>query len=358
MALGYCYAVGRLTYKDAGVDIDAGDAVAAKAGQVARSTPGQARVVGGVGGFAALVRPDFSGMKDPLLVFSTDGVGTKLTLARSYGRLDTLGIDLVAMCSNDILCTGARGLAFLDYYATGALDPAEAGALLDGIGEGCRRAGVPLVGGETAELPGLYAQGDFDMAGFMSGVVDRDKVLGPHFVQPGDVLIGIQSAGVHSNGFSLVNRLIALRNLDLDRVYEGFDRPLGEVLLMPTAIYNQPVETVMDDGAVHAMAHITGGGIAGNLIRVLPAGMGARVRLDRIPESLLWPFIQGKDIEDQEMRRVFNLGVGMILIVDPQAADRIVERLGNAMKRHDFLDTLGVFLLGEVVQGEHVVEVL
>jgi len=350
--------VKRLNYKDAGVDIQKGDKVALHARDVAVSTPHQDTVISGIGGFAALVQPRFSGMQDPALVFSTDGVGTKLLMARQYGLMQGLGIDLVAMCANDILCSGGRGIAFLDYYATGGLDPAQAGLLLDGIGEGCRQADVPLIGGETAELPGLYPTGDFDLAGFMAGVVDRKAMTGPANVRAGDILLGIQSTGPHSNGYSLIRRIVQIRNLDPAHVYEGFDVPLAEVLLRPTAIYSMPVFEVVQTGGVHAMAHITGGGLAGNLIRSLPAGLCARIKRSSIPKAPVWDFLQGPDIDDAEMWRVFNMGVGLVLVVDAAHADRIAENLRSLMQKHAFLQGLDVLVLGEVNKGERSVEVV
>ncbi len=340
-----------MDYKNAGVDIDAGEQVARIAARVSAKTPGRDTIVSGIGGFAALVSPEPDSAS--LLVFSTDGVGTKLLLARQYGMMQDLGIDLVAMCANDVLCTGARGIAFLDYYATGALDLDEADVLLQGIAEGCRRADVPLVGGETAELPGLYTGRDFDLAGFMAGIVQRDAVLGPDLVKPGDVLIGIRSTGPHSNGYSLIRKVIERRSLDLGHVYEGLDRPLGEALLAPTAIYSRPVWQLHREhpGMVHAAAHITGGGLAGNLQRVLPRDVHAMVDRSAIPENPLWDLLQGNDITDAEMRRVFNMGVGMVLIVAAGLADKARELLQGLMAEQEFLHGLDVFVMGEVRSG-------
>ena len=350
--------MGRLNYKDSGVDIQEGDRVAMRARDVAASTPRQNTVIGGIGGFAGLVRPDFADMSDPVLVFSTDGVGTKLLMARQYGLMQGLGIDLVAMCANDILCTGGRGIAFLDYYATGGLDAKEAGILLDGIGEGCRQADTPLVGGETAELPGLYARGDFDLAGFMAGIVDRETMTGPANVREGDVLIGVQSTGPHSNGYSLIRRIVEARKFDLGHVYEDFDRPLGEVLLQPTAIYSIPVFDLVQKGGVHAMAHITGGGLAGNLVRVLPQGLRANIEKAAIPRSAIWNLLQGPDIDEAEMWRVFNMGVGLVLAVDAGRADELTQELRDLLKKQDFLCDLDIFTLGKIATGERAVEVV
>lgn len=340
------------------MDIQEGDRVADHARTVAWSTPRQNTVIRGIGGFAALVRPDFGDMQDPILVFSTDGVGTKLLMARKYGMMQGIGIDLVAMCANDVLCTGGRGIAFLDYYATGGLDAKDTAILLDGIGEGCYRADVPLVGGETAELPGLYAGGDFDLAGFMAGVVDRKAMTGPEHVRAGDVILGIQSTGPHSNGYSLVRKAVETRNLDLNHIYEGFDAPLCEVLLRPTAIYSMPVFDLVRTGGVHAMAHITGGGLAGNLVRVLPLGLRTSIKKSSIPQSAVWGLIQGADIDDDEMWKVFNMGVGLVLVVDAGQADSLVKELRNLLKKHEFLQGLDVLTLGQIHAGERSVEVV
>jgi len=318
----------KLTYRDAGVDIEAGDAFAAAVGRVAGATHSP-EVISGVGGFAAAVAPDMAGMERPLLISGTDGVGTKLKIAFATGIHDTVGIDLVAMCVNDVLTTGARPLFFLDYLATGLLKPEHAIKVVEGVAEGCRRAGCALVGGETAELPGFYADGEYDLAGFAVGLVDEPRKVDGKHCRPGDILIGLPSSGLHSNGFSLARRVVRDRGLDLGKVYQGFDRPLGEVLLTPTAIYVKPVLDLTEAVAVKAMAHITGGGLAGNVARVLPDDVHPIIIRSSIPENPVFDFLQGDAIDAAEMWRVFNMGVGFVLAVDAADADRAMEMLAG-----------------------------
>ncbi|HNU69310.1 MAG TPA: phosphoribosylformylglycinamidine cyclo-ligase [Myxococcota bacterium] len=320
----------KLTYKQAGVDIDAGDEFASAIGRMVKSTI-TPEVVSGVGGFAAAVAPNMLGMKRPLLISGTDGVGTKLKLAFMTGIHNTIGIDLVAMCVNDVLTTGARPLFFLDYFASGHLEQKVSLQVIEGIVEGCRQAGCSLVGGETAELPGFYAAGEYDLAGFSVGIVDEPDLVDGRTCKPGDVLIGLPSSGVHSNGYSLVRHIIDTRKLDIHHVYEGFTRTLGEVLLTPTYIYADAVNALMAGPKPKAMAHITGGGIVGNLPRVFPQGVGAEVWMSEVPESPVFQFLQGKgtgySVEDDEMMRVFNMGVGLIIVMAPEKADAAIEAL-------------------------------
>lgn len=318
-----------LTYKDAGVDVKAGDAFAEAVGRMVRGTHSP-EVVSGVGGFAAAVAPDLTGMESPLLISGTDGVGTKLKLAFNTGIHNTVGIDLVAMCVNDVLTTGARPLFFLDYFATGRLEPEDALKVVEGVAEGCRRAGCALVGGETAELPGFYGDGEYDLAGFSVGVVDRPRLVDGGRCGPGDVLIGLPSSGLHSNGFSLVRGVLERRGLDLDRVYAEFDEPLGAVLLEPTTIYVQPVLQLMKDVDIKAMAHITGGGLAANVCRVLPDGVHPEMDRNAIPENPVFGFIQGDEVDGEEMWKVFNMGVGYVLAVDADEAERACGILSGA----------------------------
>jgi phosphoribosylformylglycinamidine cyclo-ligase len=269
-------------------------------------------------------------MTRPLLISGTDGVGTKLKLAFATGIHHTVGIDLVAMCVNDVLTTGAKPLFFLDYFATGRLERGVALKVIEGIVEGCRQAGCALVGGETAELPGFYGEGEYDLGGFSVGIVDEPRMLTGAACRAGDVLLGLPSTGVHSNGFSLVRRVLEVRGLDLDRVYQGFDLPLGNVLLTPTRIYVSPILDLLSSVEVHAMAHITGGGIDGNLPRVIPAGLHPAIRRSAIPVPPVFPFLQGRDIDDAEMWAVFNMGAGFILAVPPDAVDPAIVRLRAA----------------------------
>lgn len=313
-----------LTYRDAGVDIDAGEALVERIKPLAARTR-RPELLAGVGGFGALLTLP-AGLREPVLVAGTDGVGTKLLLARELGRYDTIGVDLVAMCVNDVLCHGAAPLAFLDYYATGKLAVDEAAEVVRGIAHGCMQAGAALAGGETAELPGLYAPGDFDLAGFCIGVVERARIVDGQAVQAGDVLVGIASSGVHSNGYSLVRRLVSASNTALDMPLEG--RTLGEALLEPTRIYVNAVLSTLDTVPVHAIAHITGGGLPGNVPRVLPDGLGARIDATAFARPAVFDWLQrAGGIGEDEMWRTFNCGVGMVLVVPASAAERTVEVL-------------------------------
>ena len=302
------------------MDIEAGDALVEAIKPLARSTnrPG---VMGGLGGFGALFDLRAAGFIDPILVSSTDGVGTKLRLAIEAAKHDTVGIDLVAMCVNDLVVQGATPLFFLDYFATGALDVAQAAAVVAGIAEGCRQAGCALVGGETAEMPGMYHGGDYDLAGFSVGAAERGALL-PSGVAAGDVLIGLMASGVHSNGFSLVRRVVAASGLGLDAPSPFGGGTLAEALLTPTRIYVKPLLALHAAGLLRAAAHITGGGLPGNLPRVLPDGLAAVVNGScwTPPPVFGWLARTGAVAID-EMLRVFNCGIGMVLVVAPADAD-------------------------------------
>ena len=334
-----------LTYEDAGVSIAAGNALVRAIGPLAKSTarPGANAELGGFGGFFDLKA---AGYVDPLLVAANDGVGTKLKLAIEAGRHDGVGIDLVAMCVNDLIVQGAEPLFFLDYYASGKLDAEVATAVVASIAVGCREAGCALIGGETAEMPGMYSDGDYDLAGFCVGAVERAGVLTGDRVAPGDVILGLASSGVHSNGFSLVRRLIELNGWKLDRP-SLFDpmRLLGDVLLEPTRIYVKNLLPLVRAGRIAALAHITGGGLLENIPRVLPHGAHAVVDADAWPLPPLFAFLQaGGAIEPAELSRTFNCGIGMVAIVRPaEAADLTValQAAGETVHR-----------IGEVVEGE------
>jgi phosphoribosylformylglycinamidine cyclo-ligase len=281
-----------------------------------------------LGGFGALFEVPRH-YRDPVLVSGTDGVGTKLKLAFEYDRHDTIGIDLVAMCANDILVQGAEPLFFLDYFASGKLDPDRAVAVVRGIAEGCRQAGAALIGGETAEMPGMYAAGEYDLAGFCVGAVERDKILDGGAVCNGDVVVGVDASGLHSNGYSLIRRVIEAHGIDADLMIE--DTPLADHLLVPTRIYVKPVMSVLQQIPVHAIAHITGGGLPGNLQRVLPESTQARIDT----ASWQWPAIFNwlqttGNIETAEMYRTFNCGIGLVLLVPGTFADSTVEQLRQA----------------------------
>jgi len=306
-----------LSYRDAGVDIAAGDALVDAIKPLAKSTdrPG---TMGGLGGFGALFDPRAAGFTDPVLVATTDGVGTKLKVAIEAGRHGAVGIDLVAMCVNDLVVQGAEPLFFLDYFATARLAVAHAAEVIAGIAEGCRQAGCALVGGETAEMPGMYAEGDYDLAGFAVGAAERGTLL-PQGVAPGDVLLGLASSGVHSNGFSLVRRVVAGTNL-------GYATPapfaagktLGEALLAPTRIYVNSVLAAHRAGLLKAAAHITGGGLPGNLPRVLPDGTVAALDPFAVPPVFRW-LARAGNVAPDEMLKVFNCGIGMVLVVAPES---------------------------------------
>ncbi|WP_455203312.1 phosphoribosylformylglycinamidine cyclo-ligase [Kaarinaea lacus] len=308
-----------LSYKDAGVDIDAGNRLVDKIGPIAKATR-RPEVLAGLGGFGSLFQLPLDKYQQPVLVAGTDGVGTKLKLAHMIGKHDTIGIDLVAMCVNDIIVQGAEPLFFLDYYATGQLDVETATQVISGIGKGCELAGCALVGGETAEMPGMYQSGDYDLAGFCVGIVDKSQMIDGSKVLPGDKLIGLASSGPHSNGYSLIRKIIETRQADVNQTLgEG---TLGDVLLQPTRIYVKALLALFEKVSVSALCHITGGGITENLPRVLPQGCKASIRADswQRPEVFQWLQANG-NVQDAEMWRTFNCGIGMIVCVRADDAD-------------------------------------
>jgi phosphoribosylformylglycinamidine cyclo-ligase len=332
------------TYREAGVDIAAGDALVEAIKPLARAT-GRPGVMGSLGGFGALFDLRAAGFADPVLVSTTDGVGTKLKIAIDHGLHDTVGIDLVAMCVNDLVVQGAEPLFFLDYFATGALDVAAARRVIAGIAEGCRRSGCALVGGETAEMPGLYHGGDYDLAGFAVGAAERGALL-PRDVTPGDVVLGLGSSGVHSNGFSLVRRVAAEAGSSLDGPAPfAAGMSLAEALMVPTKLYVRSVLALHRAGLLKAAAHITGGGLPGNLPRALPEGKVARLDATGwdVPPVFAW-LARAGGIAPEEMLRVFNCGIGMTLIVAAEneaAARAILEAEGET-----------VFAIGQVEAGD------
>ncbi len=324
----------RITYKDAGVDIDAGNALVEAIKPLAKATarPGADAVLGGFGGLFDLKA---AGFRDPLLVAATDGVGTKLKVAIAAGRHDTVGIDLVAMCVNDLVVQGAEPLFFLDYFATGKLDGAQAEEIVRGIATGCEIAGCALIGGETAEMPGLYAAGDYDLAGFAVGAVERAAVLTGDAVREGDVVLGLESDGLHANGFSLVRRIVAAAGCD-PAGPAPFDptRRLSEVLLAPTRIYVKPCLAAIAAGGIRALAHITGGGLVENLPRVIPAGLAARLAGGSwpVPPVFRWLAAAG-GVPAGDMLRTFNCGIGMAVIVAPDRAEGAAAAFAGAGER-------------------------
>ncbi|CRL14079.1 phosphoribosylformylglycinamidine cyclo-ligase [Phaeobacter italicus] len=315
-----------LTYADAGVDIDAGNALVDRIKPAAKRT-NRSGVMSGLGGFGALFDLKDAGYNDPILVGATDGVGTKLRIAIDTGVVDGVGIDLVAMCVNDLVCQGAEPLFFLDYFATGKLETETAARIIEGIAEGCVRSGCALIGGETAEMPGMYPKGDFDLAGFAVGAMERGTAL-PADVQEGDVLLGLASDGVHSNGYSLVRKLVEVSGLGWDADCPFGEGTLGEALLTPTRLYVKQCLAAVRAGGVHALAHITGGGLTENLPRVLPEDLGADIDLNawELPPVFKWMAETG-GIAEAEMLKTFNCGIGMILSISAERADELVQVL-------------------------------
>ncbi len=334
-----------LTYAEAGVDIDAGNDLVERIKPAATRTdrPG---TMAGLGGFGALFDLKAAGYKDPVLVAATDGVGTKLKIAIETGNVGGVGIDLVAMCVNDLVCQGAEPLFFLDYFATGTLDIDHAATVIEGIADGCVRSGAALIGGETAEMPGMYAGGDFDLAGFAVGAVERGSAL-PAGVEEGDILLGLTSDGVHSNGFSLVRKVVELSGLGWDGACPWAETTIGEALLTPTRLYVMPALEAIRAGGIHALAHVTGGGLTENLPRVLPEGLGAEIDLTKwdVPPVFRWLAETG-DIAEAEMLKTFNSGIGMVLVTDRAAAPDQIALLQKAGET--------VVVLGSVTAGEGV----
>ena len=318
-----------ITYADAGVDIDAGNALVERIKPAAKRTT-RSGVMSGLGGFGALFDLKGAGYTDPVLVAATDGVGTKLRIAIDTGHVDGVGIDLVAMCVNDLVCQGAEPLFFLDYFATGKLDTETAARVIEGIAEGCVRSGCALIGGETAEMPGMYPEGDFDLAGFAVGAMERGTEL-PSGVQDGDVLLGLASDGVHSNGYSLVRKLVEVSGLGWDAECPWGDGSIGAALLAPTRLYVKQALAAVNAGGVHGLAHITGGGLTENLPRVLPDGLGVSVDLSSwdLPPVFQWLAKTG-GMDAGEMLKTFNCGIGMVLIVAADQKDALTDVLRDA----------------------------
>jgi phosphoribosylformylglycinamidine cyclo-ligase len=329
-----------LTYADAGVDIDAGNELVDRIKPAAKRTK-RSGVMSGLGGFGALFDLKDAGYSDPILVGATDGVGTKLRIAIDTGNVDTIGIDLVAMCVNDLVCQGAEPLFFLDYFATGKLELDQAARIIEGIAEGCAQSGCALIGGETAEMPGMYHDGDFDLAGFAVGAMERGTDL-PAGVAEGNVLLGLGSNGVHSNGYSLVRKLVEVSGLGWDADCPWGEGTLGAALLAPTRLYVKQSLEAVRAGGVNALAHITGGGLTENLPRVLPEGMGATIDLDAwdLPPVFKWLAATG-DMAEGELLKTFNCGIGMILVVDADRAEALTELLTAAGETVATLGTIG-----------------
>ncbi len=336
------------SYAKAGVDVTAGYATVGKIKPMVESTyiPG---VLGTIGGFGGFFQPDLSGMSEPVFVSGADGVGTKLRLAFALDKHDTIGIDCVAMCVNDIACAGAKPLFFLDYIGIGKLMPDTAAAIVSGIAEGCRQAGCALVGGETAEMPSMYADGEYDVAGFAVGMVDKSKILDGSATRVGDAIIGVASSGLHSNGFSLVRAVLGDDEKSLsEKLPSG--KTMGEVLLTPTTIYVKAVLELMSQCEVHGMSNITGGGWYENIPRMLPEGTAAKLCKDALPVHEIFGIIaQRGDIPERDMYNTFNMGVGLCIAVPQASASVAIEALGRAGHH--------AAVLGEVVSGDRTIEI-
>ena len=336
----------RITYKDSGVDIDAGNSFVKMIKPFVKATS-RPEVMADIGGFGGLFSLNSSKYKNPVLVSGTDGVGTKLKLAFMADRHDTVGIDLVAMCVNDIIVQGAEPLFFLDYLATGKLDPAKAADIVKGIAAGCVQAGCALIGGETAEMPGFYAEGEYDIAGFTVGVVDRENLIDGSSITVGDTLIGLASSGLHSNGYSLARKVIFERmGLNIDSILPEMSTTVADELLTPTRIYVKSVLNLIRDFTINGIAHITGGGLLENIPRVLPQGCKAIVHKGTWPILPIFKLLQDAgNIEESEMHRTLNCGIGMVLAVPAEQTDEILIRLSGLNEK--------AYVIGEVGKCEH-----
>ena len=334
-------------YQQAGVNIRAGDEAVERIKIHARATH-RPEVIGGLGGFGGLFALNVQKYRNPILVSGTDGVGTKLKLAFEMDHHKTVGIDLVAMCVNDILVSGAEPLYFLDYIACEKLVPEKIENIVGGIAEGCRQAKCALLGGETAEMPGMYAQNEYDLAGFVVGVVEKDKLITGEGIRPGDLVIGFGSSGLHSNGFSLVRKLLAEKGVSLEQSFSDSESSVGEILLTPTRIYADLASSLNEKGLIKGWSHITGGGLIGNLPRILPKDMSANIQLDKWPRSELFKWLfELADLPPEEMFEVFNMGIGLIAVIDA-GHSATVERICNEMG-----ETL--FPLGLIEKGEQTI---
>lgn len=331
-----------LSYKDAGVDIDAGDALVNAIKPIAKATR-RPEVMASLGGFGALFELPINKYKNPVLVSGTDGVGTKLRLAIDSGKHDQVGIDLVAMCVNDLIVQGAEPLFFLDYYATGKLDLYVAKDVIQGIGEGCQQAGCALIGGETAEMPGMYPIGDYDLAGFCVGIVEKEDLIDGLAVKSGDVLIGLASSGPHSNGYSLIRKIIEVSGQKIDSDLNG--QPLIDALMAPTRIYVKPLLELMKHIKVHALSHITGGGLVENIPRVLPDNTCAQIRTKSWQRPAVFDWLQeAGNVEYVEMHRTFNCGIGMVIAIDQKDQDKALALLAQLGET--------AYVIGEIVSSD------
>nr|WP_300003498.1 phosphoribosylformylglycinamidine cyclo-ligase [Tissierella sp.] len=334
-----------LTYKDSGVDKEAGYKQVELIKESIKKTHSK-NVLSSIGGFSGLFQLDMMGLKEPVLVSGTDGVGTKLKLAFMMDKHDTIGEDLVAMCANDIICQGAKPLFFLDYIGTGKLEPEKMAEVVEGVSQGCIKAGCALIGGETAEMPGFYKEGEYDLAGFCVGVVDKSKIIDGKSIVAGDKIIGLPSSGIHSNGYSLVRKIVLERQaMDLNEPVEGLEGTLGEELLRPTRIYMDPVLDLVKEFKIKGLAHITGGGFYENIPRVLPEGLTAHIDKSKIETPEIFNLLKKwADMEEKEMYSTFNMGVGMIAVVSPEDEEAVASFLKDKGEKF--------YKLGEVKKGD------
>ena len=332
-------------YAEAGVDIEAGY----KSVELMKEDIAKTNVLGvlsDIGGFGGLFEPDLERYEEPVFVSGTDGVGTKIRIAELLNKHDSIGVDCVAMCVNDIVACGAKPLFFLDYIATGKNEPQKIADIVHGVSVGCIEAGCALIGGETAEHPGIMQEDDYDLAGFTVGIVDKKKILNPDLVKEGDVLIGLASSGLHSNGFSLVRKVFDVENIDLNQNVEELGESLGESLLTPTKIYVKAIQALLKEVDIHGISHITGGGFFENIPRMLPSGLAAKIDKNNIPNKPIFSLLQERgNISEHDMFNTFNMGVGMVIALDKEDVNKALEIL-NAYEE--------AFILGEVIEGEGV----
>ena len=334
----------KLTYKDAGVDTKEGERAVSLMKEHVKKTFGP-EVLNNIGGFGSLYKPNLEGVSSPVLVAGSDGVGTKLKIAIEMDKHDTVGQDLVAMCVNDVLCQGAKPLFFLDYIATGKVSAEKIADIVKGVADGCMLAGCALVGGETAEMPGFYADGDYDMAGFAVGMVDENKIIDGNGIEEGDILIGISSSGIHSNGYSLVRKLFFEKcEMPLDEHREELGKTLGETLLTPTKIYTKQVMAVLDKVQPNAIVHITGGGFFENIPRVIPENLGVKINLGTWPVPPIFEMIQKYgNMDTEEMFSTLNMGIGLIIMVSESQKELVINALGSAGEE--------AYVIGKIIKG-------
>ncbi len=357
-----------LTYKSSGVDIDEGNRAVDLIKNKIKGTY-DSNVIGDLGNFSGLYSlKDFMGMKEPVLLASTDGVGTKLKIAQMMDKHDTVGIDLVAMCVNDLICQGAKPMFFLDYIALGKLVPEHIEKIVGGIADGCKMSGCALIGGETAEMPGMYADDDYDLAGFSIGIADKEKIVSGKDVKSGDVLVGISSSGVHSNGFSFVRKIFLEEyKMDLKKHVDELGMSLGDALLTPTKLYVKLALDCIDNQNIKAIAHITGGGLVENIVRVIPKGLGLDINTKSWDKPAIFEMIEGFNaVEKRELHKSFNMGIGLVMIVDKNEADKLVDFINNRDNDNsDYVDgmykdlmTDKAYIMGNVTDTHEGVELL